>query len=389
MNDFAPRIGVDISTLRPPFTGIANYEIQLLRRLMARLPTAEFKGYGIYQWKTVDAAFLAQCAPTQMAPSGARRSALRYNTFVHSMRNQVRKTFFSATIEKQGIDLYHAFSYRPPGKVDAPVIPVVYDLSTVRHPETHPRARLKWMEPLEALCRQAPFVHTISQFTAEEIETLFSIPRERIIIAPPGINPLFLEANDVDLSTPDRFDLTAGSFLLTVSTIEPRKNLKTLLKAYGALARPIRQSMPLVVVGAQGWGQADLPDNLNALEQEGSVRFAGYVSDEELRSLYTAARAMFYPSIYEGFGMPITEAMACGTTVIASRSSSMPEAGGPLARYVDALDVDRWRQEMEYVFGSQDHLDLEARKARSAHAHSFSWDSSASIIEAMYRRTLV
>ncbi len=127
------RIGVDIATLRPPFTGIANYELQLLSRLVPSMPEISFLGYRIYRWEEVNEAFLASCVSEETPLPAGRKSPLRYSTLVHAMRNQVRETVFSASVSAKNISLYHAFSYRPPGRIKAPVIPVVYDLSTVRH----------------------------------------------------------------------------------------------------------------------------------------------------------------------------------------------------------------------------------------------------------------
>lgn len=382
------RIGVDISTLRPPFTGIANYEFQLLSRLLGLMPEATFLGYGVYRWQAVDAAFFVSRTTTEIPLARRKASPLRYSTLAHSLRNQLRRTLFAATSGAQKLDLYHAFSYRPPAALAVPVVPVVYDLSTMRHPETHPPARLTWLRPLERLCREAAVVHTISQFTASEIETLLGVPRERIVVAPPGVNPLFLDQAPPEPKVLAKLGLSPGAYALTVSTLEPRKNLKTLIEAFAALPAPVRAAMPLVVVGARGWGDIALPRALAALEAEGSIRFTGYVNDNELRSLYAGAKAMLYPSLYEGFGMPITEALACGTPVIASNTASMPEAGGPHSRYVSPLDMESWSRELELAFHSETHLDPTARQARHRHAAGFSWDSAAEVIAAMYRRIL-
>lgn len=382
------RIGVDIATLRPPFTGIANYEIQLLSRLIAQMPEADFLGFGVYRWQEMDAAFLERCHNADTPLPARKNSALRYNTVLHFFRNQIRKYFFSASVEAKRLTLYHAFSYRPPGALKAPVIPVVYDLSTFRHPETHPKSRLQWMKPLEQLCRDAPVIHTISHFTAREIEACFGIPLHKILVIPPGVNALFMQDKPPLPSTLAKFGVQAGSYALTVSTLEPRKNLKTLLVAYAGLPQTIRTSMPLLVIGARGWGDIDLPLEVAALEAEGSVRFLGYVSDEDLRDLYAGARALFYPSIYEGFGMPITEALACGTPVVASQSSSMPEAGGAVSRYVEPLDVDGWRNALQDAAIMNNHLEAPLRIARHMHASTFTWDSAALQVEAMYRDVL-
>ena len=388
VTEMRPSIGVDIATLRPPFTGIANYEIQLLTRLVARLPQARFRGFGVYRWQDVDAAFLTSCRSQDVPLARRKASPLRYSTLAHSLRNLLRQTLFSTSVAAEKLSLYHAFSYRPAGRLTAPVIPVVYDLSTLRHPETHPASRLRWMRPLEALCRSAPLIHTISHFTASEIETLFGVPIERIRVVHPGVDAIFLADAPPEPATLAKWSVTPGSYVMSVSTIEPRKNLKTLILAYAALPQATRLAMPLIVVGARGWGDMDLPQSLGPLEAEGSLRFAGYVSNPDLRDLYAGARALFYPSLYEGFGMPITEALACGTPVVTSQSASMPEAGGPVSRYVAPLDVDGWRQALAETAESRDHLDANARQHRQAHAAGFSWDGAADTVEAMYRQIL-
>ncbi len=382
------RIGVDIASLRPPFTGIANYELQLLSRLVERMPETEFLGFGVYRWQKVDAEFIAQCRSDGSPLPARKASALRYNTVLHHARNMVRERMFAASVAAKDLSLYHAFSYRPPGSLKAPVIPVVYDLSTLRHPETHPKSRLQWMRPLEKLCRDAPLIHTISQFTAGEIEALFGVPSSKIVVIPPGVNPIFLQHKPPFSETLSKYGVRSGSYVLSVSTLEPRKNLKTLLLAYANLPHIIRNSMPLLVIGARGWGEIELPADVAALEAEGSVRFVGYVSDQDLRDLYAGARSMFYPSIYEGFGMPVTEALACGTPVVASHVSSLPEAGGSVTCYVQPFDVDGWRQALEDVAVKGPHLDALERIERQSHARKFTWDKAADQVEDMYNNII-
>jgi glycosyltransferase involved in cell wall biosynthesis len=231
-------------------------------------------------------------------------------------------------------------------------------------------------------------IQTISEFTASEISAIFGVGRSRVVVPYPAAAPIF--------SWPQRgasagilasFGLQCGCYALTVATLEPRKNLRTLVAAFSRLPAAVRMQMPLCVVGAAGWGDLALPAPTRALEREGSLRFLGYVPDAQLRGLYAGARVMLYPSFYEGFGMPVIEAMACGAPVVASAGSSLPEAVGKFGRLVEPLDVEAWSAELLRAAASDgEWCDEGARSARRAHALSFTWQGAAQGTLQMYRR---
>ena len=238
---------------------------------------------------------------------------------------------------------------------------------------------MRWVE--EA-CREAPVIHTISRFTAGEIEAVFGISQARIRVIPPAVSSTLTMPRSIDQAILDLHGLEPGGFALTVSTLEPRKNLKTLLGAYAMLHPADRQRMPLVVAGAKGWGDSPLSKSGRRLLADGSVRFIGYVPDAQLATLYQAARVMLYPSIYEGFGMPVIEALAFGTPVIVSDSASLPEAAGSEGRLVPPLDVDAWCDAVRETLETAETADVAARERRRAHATRWSWtDAAASMVE--------
>jgi alpha-1,3-rhamnosyl/mannosyltransferase len=156
--------------------------------------------------------------------------------------------------------------------------------------------------------------------------------------------------------------------------LEPRKNLRTLITAYSQTSKSLRDRFPLVVVGGKGWGELDLPNTTDSLVDQGCLRFVGSVSNDELRSLYEGAVALLYPSVYEGFGMPVVECMACGTRVVHSARTSMDEITAGLVPTVQALDVDAWSETIKEL------VELKSDVTSSqliAQAATFSWNESA------------
>jgi alpha-1,3-rhamnosyl/mannosyltransferase len=403
------RIAVDIGPLRPPFTGIGNFELFLLDALIAEDAGLTIEGFEKLSWKAIDRRYLQATAqrarkrlhgieaspidPDPMARALVEAPASPLRRIWHIVRpleavqwsaRAVQRIRYNFGLRRFG--LFHAFNYRAPGRADIPIVPVVYDLSFIRHPDAHPAARLRALEPLARELTAAPVVHTISQFSAAEITQVFGIERSRIVVTCPGVAPVFQAQAPACETTLRDFDLMGAAYALTVATLEPRKNLRTLVAAYARLAPAERARMPLCIVGARGWGDIDLPAQSRELEREGSLRFLGYVSDAKLRALYAGARAMLYPSLYEGFGIPVIEAMACGTPVVASATSSLPEAVGNWGRLVHPLDVDAWTNELRRAAAGVDEPDQEAARQRRAHALSFTWQRAAKETLRMYRR---
>jgi alpha-1,3-rhamnosyl/mannosyltransferase len=302
---------------------------------------------------------------------------------LHAAVAGLRGAAYVRSVETRRLDAFHAFMYRAPGLLPTiPVIPVVYDLSHVRHPEFHPASRVRWMEPVADACRIAPAVHTISEFTAGEIAREFGVERARIHVVPPAVSEVFRGPALADDGARRRLGLPPGGYALTVSTLEPRKNLATLLDAHGRLTPAERARLPLVVVGTSGWGDVRLTDH--PLVRAGTVRLAGYVTDAELAGLYRAARVMLYPSIYEGYGMPVIEALATGAPVVASDAASMPEALGGAGRLVAPNDIDGWTAIFREAAAGPA-CDTEAdRAARVARATAWTWHDAALATRALY-----
>ncbi len=393
------RIGLDTVCLVPPFTGIPNYVLHLLSAMVAR-PDADqhtFLGFHNFSWHDAGRSYVDGIRPEQAdritvnAPdilTKTRRLVSRHPP-VHAIATRVRGEVFSASLPRQNVDLFHAFMSRAPGRPrDVPMIPVVYDLSFLRFPDLHPKSRANWLAPVEALCRTAPMIHTISHAVRDEIVQHFGRAPENIAVIEPGVNATYRAPGHLDTDILQRLDINEQRYVLSVSTLEPRKNFKTLLTAYRALRPDERRHMPLVLVGTQGWGDTKLGESLDALKDEGTLRLAGYLSDHDLRTLYKHARAMCYPSLYEGYGMPISEALSLGCSVVVSDTSSMPEAACGQGRCVAPLDVDAWRDELRRIAQDDTLSRPSLRAARQAAVAHLTWERAAQKTFDMYHAVL-
>jgi glycosyltransferase involved in cell wall biosynthesis len=212
----------------------------------------------------------------------------------------------------RGLDVLHCTTFRGAPRTGAPVVLTVHDLALLRYPEAFPRwHRLYGQTALRTTLRAADAVVAVSEFTKGEIVELTGISPERIRVVPNGVDTVFTREGPA----------ADGDYVLTVATLEPRKNLGRAVEAARLAGVELR------VVGARGWGGVDVPG------------WVGELPDPELAALYRGARCLLYPSLYEGFGLPVVEAMACGTPVVTSLGGALEEVAGDAAVLVDPLDV--------------------------------------------------
>lgn len=396
------RIGLETDFLNGAMTGVGNYCFHLLAALMENDLNFQFSGFSRLTWQPFDFERLRQVdrvhGKSDVDPAAPTTARSRARQVQHSLRTATARVDLARRIYRRmrmaqfrrggtldTLDLFHAFKYLPPVDLDIPVLPVVYDLSFVRFPETHPRQRLQELERLPDVVSRAPFVHTISEFSKAEIANVYAYPRERIVVAPPAASMIFKPlGQDITRTDIASFDLVLGHYFLAVGTLEPRKNLSTLIAAYSGLSSGIRRRIPLVIAGGSGWGKLELPSSVDRMMRDGSLRFLGAVSDPMLRSLYEGARALLFPSIYEGFGMPAVEALACGTEVIHSSGTSMDEITEGTSRTVSAMDVSAWTAALQDI---SDNLAQRAgdRELRIARSQRFNWQRSAETVGQLYR----
>lgn len=393
-------IGLDLDFLSGPRTGVANYTIELIRAVLQHEAELRYIAFTRLRWRELTTAAVQELADRPQTTAGAEHASepglarravdlLASNRSARAAYRAARGLVFTALAPTDRLALFHAFNFRPPRDPGVPVLPVIHDLSTFRHPELHPSDRVQWLDPVAAMIARAPMVQTVSQFSKRDIVELFGYPAERILIAPPAASPLFTALGEASTSARlAPLDLSYGRFFLTVGSLEPRKNVRTLIAAYARLAPADRARCPLVAVGGRGWGDLNLPPETEALRREGSLRFLGGIGNVELRSLYEGARLLLMASLYEGFGMPVVEAMACGTPVAFSAGTAMEEIAAGHGRTAEALDVAGWSGIMRDALSDRADCDPALREARIARARAFSWQGSARTVLEAYRRLI-
>ena len=257
------------------------------------------------------------------------------------------------------------------------------DVTYLSHPATHSRLNrtfLQWMVP--HFVRAADAVITISQSTLNQALARYDFIRDKVHVIYPGVNPDFrpTHAPSRQALLRARYSLPAR-FLLHVGTLEPRKNLTMLFEAF-KLANV--EDLKLVIAGQKGWLYRDMFARLQTLGLEQHVIFTGHVPDQDLPALYSCAEAFAFPSLYEGFGLPVLEAMACGTPVISSNTSSLPEVAGDAALLVAPDDVRDWAQAITQLARDAS-LRAELSERGRQQAKRFTWQAAAQQTRALYR----
>lgn len=263
-----------------------------------------------------------------------------------------------------GIDVFHAPANVLPARLPCPSVVTVHDLAFMRYPQFfRPSRRLYQRRFTAGSVARATQVVAVSESAKRDLVDLMRVPEERIHVIYPGIAADFQPVGDPE--TLIRFRAKHGlpeRYLLYLGTLEPRKNLLTLVEAYARLRGQVADAPPLVLAGAKGWYYEPLFSRVRALGLERVVVFPGYVARAEQPLWYAGAELFVFPSLYEGFGMPVVEALACGTPTITSNVSSLPEVAGNVARQIDPRNVEALAHLLQEVLADG------AARVRMAHA---------------------
>ena len=282
-------------------------------------------------------------------------------------------------------DLLHSPAFVTPLLSSLPAVVTVHDLSFVRFPHLFRPANRLYLRTMTRLAvYRARQVIAVSNHAADETARLLGVARDRVQTVYHGIDPRF---HPYPQETVDEFRAARHlppRFLLYLGTLEPRKNLVRLVEAFAALREP---GIKLILAGAKGWYYETLFARVEQLELQDKVLFPGYVPPDELPLWYNGATAFVFPSLYEGFGMPVLEAQACGTPVITSDSSALPEAAGDGALLVDPEDVKAITAALHRILTDAD-LRATLRQRGLAHAARFTWQRTAAETVAVYRQAL-
>jgi glycosyltransferase involved in cell wall biosynthesis len=317
------RVGIDVSPLELTGAGTARY-LQKLIAVLEREPGIELHRHRF---------------PGSSRPAKIARDTAWY--------------LGALPVASRGDDVLHLPAHRGPLLSAAPLVVTIHDLAVIRHPEAFNRWTRRYSRALlPRLARAARRVIAVSEFTAREAVELLGVDEQRLRVIPHGVEEPFTPHGAA----------AEGGYVLAVGTLEPRKNLPRVVLAAERAGIDVR------VVGGSGWGDVD-------------VESAGFVPDDELARLYRGAAALVYPSLYEGFGLPVLEAMACGTPVVTSEGSAPAAVADGAAVLVDPLDVEAIAEGIRDALRRREEL----RVAGLERAKEFTWESAAKATAEVYR----
>jgi glycosyltransferase involved in cell wall biosynthesis len=319
------------------------------------------------------------------AKPGFAVQSSRWPTEKRVVRISWEQTAWPLLASYHKLDLLHSMAFVAPLLSRIPTVITVYDLSFIHFPQRFPTMQRTYLQSQTARsCRRARRVITISESGRRDVHRFFQVPLDKIDVVLPGVDPLFRPLPETEVAAFRRREHLPQQVILHVGTLQPHKNIPMLLEALARLARP---EIALILAGGKGWLYQDIFNRVAQLGLQKQVRFTGYIADEDLPLWYNSASILAFPSVYEGFGMPVVEAMACGTPVVAAKSSSIPEACGEAALYFNPENVGALTDRLSAILDDTN-LAAAMRKKGLAQARLFSWQRAGQETAHVYRRAL-
>lgn len=283
-------------------------------------------------------------------------------------------------------DITMFFNYVIPPGVAGKKITIVHDMAYKAYPETvRKKTRNMLNIALKKSLKRADKIITVSEFSKQEIMKYLNIEKDKIVVMPNGIDFSIYHSNykkEEIIKTTNKYNID-GPYLLYVGTLEPRKNIERLIEAYGLLKDKIADIPKLVIAGRKGWMYESIFETVKLLHLENSIVFTGYIDAEDTPILMKGAELFLFPSLYEGFGMPPIEAMACGTPVIVSNTASLPEVVGDAGILVDPFSVESIRDGMELLLKNES-IRTELSFKGMERAKLYTWDRSVRILQRVF-----
>ena len=370
------RIGLDAIPLAAAKTGIGHYTDALSTWLARTHPDHEYELMSPFDF-SID----------RRNGHHARAYPPNLNKRFTPVRSIFRKWWLiglPTLLQLSPVDVFHGTNYCVPLWAPCPTVVTIHDLSLFTQSETHEDANVeRGRRRMPIMARRASAVIAPSEWTRKEIIEYLNIREDRIRVifeaARESMRPL-----SADEAAPvlERHSIQFP-YILFVGTIEPRKNLLTLIEAYHELLRTTKERPHLVICGGRGWLDSEVFKRVEDLHIADMVHFTGYVDDDDLPALYSSAEAFVYPSLYEGFGLPPLEAMACGTPVITSNSSSLPEVVGKAGLTFAAKDIKALARNLANVLTDVS-LRGQMRISGIEQAQRFSWARAANETQVVY-----
>lgn len=370
MDAKSQKLNIVFSTdcIKYPLTGIGRYAYELGKELQKRenLVNLTF----LHGTKMRDSLAVASESSQSVQSIKRKLQKSKLVSEIYRLSFPFAKSFALRKVRGQ---IFHSPNYYlPPGIKNS--VATFHDLSVFHWPQFHPAGRVHLMQKeLKKTVVRADVLITDSHFTKNELIEYFDLDAQKIMVAPLACNEHFQPRSEIETQQIlNKYQLKWRRFFLYTGTIEPRKNILTLLKAYDRLSVNEKQSFPLVISGYKGWENETLFKLFDKGYREGWLKYLGFVPGKDLPILFSAATSFVFPSIYEGFGLPVLEAMASGTPVVCSNATSLPEVVGKAAFMHDPEDIDKLTQCLLLMISDFSQRDVMIESGLTQ-AHKFSW----------------
>ena len=374
---------LNVDAITPPLSGIGRYALRLAQGVRHHTAIRDVRYFSAYKWVS---------DPQQALRANRGIAGIRRYVPAKSLAMRayfvVRQRAFDRLARKFDDYVLHSPNYLL-FEHCGPRVCTVHDLSWLHYPQHHPKERVRIMNRrMPRTLEIADAVITDSEFVRREVIERFVLDPARVHAIPLGVDESFKPRGEGETRVAlAGLGLRHGSYLLALATLEPRKNLARLLDAYEQLDASLRRRYPLVLAGATGWHVGQLVERIDALAVRGEVLRLGFVTEDSLPHLLAGARALAFPSIYEGFGLPPLEAMASGVPVVASASSSIPEVTGDAALLVLPEDTEGLTQALERAL-TEETWRQGAIARGLQRAQQFGWQRCVDATVDIYRTTL-
>jgi glycosyltransferase involved in cell wall biosynthesis len=374
------RIGIDFSSASGTMTGVGYYTLNLVKNLAkidkSNQYTLYTSFYGSYPPK-----FGKNVLPCQE----------NFHVRFENVPKQIVTGLWFSPVPRKwllgDIDILHSPIFRAPRDHPGKLIVTLHDASCAAVPECQTEiTRRNSLKATRDAITFAKYIITDSYFSKSELVKYFNADPAQITVIHLAANDIFTPAKRMDQDRVLSKYHLSRDYVLIVGTCEPRKNIEILVRAYLHLPDILKKKYPLVIVGGTGWlHTSDTLDTMLSSGKTETIHRLGYVDERDLPALYSAASVFVFPSLYEGFGLPVLEAMACGTPVISSNSSSLPEVGGNAALYFDPHNANQLKDTLEGLLNDESMCAQLSRKGIE-HSRQFTWEKTARETLGVYER---
>lgn len=381
-------------SLRPPVTGVGYYSLHLLEQFLQNGEVDSVHCFTGTHWQSGAEQFAATSGQLSESVSGTASGG-----FINAVRQAIGAIPGTKALYDKMMDerfrryanavtdaIYHETNYllKP---YDGPCVTTVHDLSHMRFPQFHPEHVVQRLNRhLPQTLARADHVITVSNVVRDELLQTFSLAPERVTTIYEGVDPRYTPRAATEVAPVlSRFELQYQRYVLLVATLEPRKGIDVLLAAWEMLPLDLRLQYPLVLTGSSGWRNAALLARIEALKAEGSVRHLGYVPAAILPALFSGAAVFSYPSVYEGFGLPVLDAMRSGVPVICREGTSMAEFSEGACLLCESGEAEELAAKIRYLLEDKA-ARVEWGRRGLQRSGAFSWERCASETAAVYRK---